>query len=107
MSVMTSRHSTIGSATATMRVTAPTRLARRRCRSSLPTHALYRLTWGFRHCFGLLAGQLREERQRDRACRDVLADRKFINAMAELLAVVRHQMDGRQVVLRLHAALAQ
>src|SRR3954452_22274296 len=104
---MTWRHSRIGRAIATTTVRAPTRLARRRCRSALPTHSLYHLAQGLRHLFGLLVTQVREEGQGDRARRDVLADRELPRAMAEGLAVVRHQMDGRQIGLRLHAALAQ
>src|SRR3954463_6529060 len=107
MSPTTWRHSTTGSATAATRVTAPTRLARRRCRSALPTHSLYHSAQGFRHLFGLGSAQRREERQGDRARRDVLADRELAVAVAEALAVVRHQMDRRQVGLGLHAALAQ
>src|SRR3954464_3954239 len=107
MSTMTWRHRTTGSATAATRVTAPTRLARRRCRSALPTHSLYHSAQGFRHLFGLGSAQRREERQGDRARRDVLADRELALAVAEGLAVVRHEVDGRQVGLALHAALAQ
>src|SRR6478672_10402695 len=104
---MTWRHSTIGSAIATARVTAPTRLARRRCRSPLPTHALYHLTQGLRHCFCVVLGQLREEGQRDRASGDVLADGELAFAVPVRLAVVGHQVNGGQVGLGLHAALAQ
>src|SRR3954468_20702115 len=107
MSTTTWRHSTTGSATAATRVSAPTRLARRRCRSALPTHTFYHSAQGFRHLFGLGMRQVGEERQRDRARGDVLADRELALAMAEGLAVVGHQVDGRQVGLGLHAALAQ
>src|SRR4051812_1860207 len=107
MSRMTSRQSMIGSATATTRVTAPTHLACRLRRSSLPTDALYHFSEGIGNRLGLRSCQRREERERDRARRDVLADRELPLAMPELLAVIRHQMDGRQVGLGLHAALAQ
>src|SRR3954451_13921071 len=107
MSTTTWRHSTTGSATAATRVTAPTRLARRRCRSALPTHGLYHPAEGFRHLLRLGSGECREERQGDRARGDVLADRKFISAVPMGLAVVGHQVDRRQVGLRLDAALAQ
>src|SRR3954453_10724494 len=107
MYTTTWRHSTTGSATAATRVTAPTRLARRRCRSALPTHSLYHSAQGFRHLFGLGLAQRWEERQGDRARRDVLADPELPLTMPEGLAVVRHQVDGRQVGLGLHAAVAQ
>ena len=55
----------------------------------------------------LALAQLREERQRERARRDVLADRELAGPVAEGLAVVAHQVDRRQVRLALHAALAQ
>ena len=55
----------------------------------------------------LALGQLREERQRERARGDVLADRELALAVAEALAVEAHQVDRRQVGLGLHAALAQ
>src|SRR5437588_2923991 len=107
MSTTTGPHSTIGSAIATSTVRAPTRLACRLRRSSLPTHLLYHRAQGLRHLLGLGGAQRREEGQRDRALRDVLAERELAVAVAEALAVVRHEVDGRQVGLRLHAALAQ
>src|SRR3954451_9707407 len=107
MSTMTFHQSAVGSATAPTRVAAPTRLACRLRRSSRPTHTLYHVTQRFGHGFSLGLTQGREERERDRARRDVLADRELPLAMPELLAVVGHQMDGRQVGLGLHAALAQ
>ena len=55
----------------------------------------------------LALGHRREERQRDRARGDVLADRELALAVAEALAVEAHEVDRRQVGLGLHAALAQ
>src|SRR5947209_6564183 len=52
-----------------------------------------------RHLRDLALGHLREEGQGDRARGDVLAHRKFTNAVAEALAVERHQVDGREVRL--------
>src|SRR4051812_3853917 len=107
MSAMTWRQRMNGSATATSRVTAPTRLALRRSRAPLPTHLLYHVAQRARDLFGLRLGQRREERQRDRARGDVLADGEGPLAMPEGLAVIRHQVDRGQIRLGLHAALAQ
>ena len=52
-------------------------------------------------------GELGEERQRDRALGDVLADRELAGPVPVELAVERHQVDGGQVGLALHAELAQ
>ena len=60
-----------------------------------------------RDALDLAVGHLREERQRERARGDVLADRELALAVAEALAVEAHQVDRRQVGLALDAALAQ
>ena len=52
-------------------------------------------------------GQLGEERQRERARGDVLADGELALAVAEALAVEAHQVDRRQVGLGVDAARAQ
>ncbi len=57
-----------------------------------------------RHAGDLALAHLREERQRQRACGDVLAHRELALAMAEALAVEAHQVDRRQVGLALDAA---
>src|SRR2546428_6842630 len=49
----------------------------------------------------------REERERQRATRHVLAHRELALAMAEALAIEAHQVDRRHVGLRVDAALAQ
>src|SRR3954469_4310886 len=55
----------------------------------------------------LALGHLREERQRQRALGDVLADRELPAPEAEALPVEGHEMDRGQVGLGLHARAAQ
>src|SRR6188472_3336573 len=96
MSAITRCHNTIGSATAPAKPTAPTRRARcRRARSASARRLAMRrlcpltdrLSQGRPHPFDLSFGHLGEERQRDRARGDVLADGELALAMAEALAV--------------------
>src|SRR5215207_2745209 len=58
------------------------------------------------HLLHLAVGQLRVEGQRQRAGRDVLADREVALLVTEALAVEAHQVNCGQVWLRIHAALA-
>src|SRR4051794_4726890 len=60
-----------------------------------------------RDALDLPVRHLREERQRERAGGHVLAHRELARPMAERLAVVRHEVDRRQVRLALDAVLAQ
>src|SRR5436309_4279003 len=61
----------------------------------------------FRHPLDLTLCQLREEGERDRPCGDVLANRELTLAVAEPLAVERHQVDCREVRLARYTSLAQ
>ena len=60
-----------------------------------------------RHPRDLPLGDLREERQRDRTRRHVLADRELALAVAEALAVEAHQVNRRQVGLARDPPLAR
>src|SRR5688572_29258410 len=62
---------------------------------------------GIRDTLDLLFSKIGVERQRERAARDVLADGEFALAIAEPLAVERHQVDRRQVWLRLDPLAAE
>src|SRR3954453_23728474 len=62
---------------------------------------------GGRDPLDLRVGHPGEERQRDRACSHVLADRELALAVAERLTVVRHEVDRGQVRLALHPVVAQ
>src|SRR5215213_9591785 len=55
----------------------------------------------------LALGQRREERERERALGDVLADRELARPVAEALSVEAHQVDRRQVGLGLHTRRPQ
>ena len=59
------------------------------------------------HPLDLAVGQLRKERQRQRAARHVLAYRELPLAVPEALAVEAEQMNRREVRLRVDAALPQ
>src|SRR4051812_16434391 len=103
MSAITRCQSTAGSATAARKTTGPDRRAdmRRSCRAA--KHARK----GGRDALDLASGHAGEERQRERARGDVLAHRELTLAVAERLAVVRHQVDRRHVRLARDAVLAQ
>src|SRR6476646_3637436 len=60
---------------------------------------------GRRDALDLPVGHLREERQRERPRGDVLAHRELALAVAERLAVVRHEVDRGQVGLARDAVL--
>src|SRR3954462_11671806 len=102
MSAMTRCQSTTGSAAAATKTTGPERRADMRRSWRLPEHARK----GGRDPLDLAVRHLREERQRERAGGHVLAHGELAGAMAERLAVVRHEVDRRQVRLALHAVLA-
>src|SRR5690349_2740413 len=96
MSPITRCQSMIGSAIAPAKPTAPTRRARcRRARSASARRLAMgrlcpladRLSQGRRHPFDLSFGHLGEERQRQRARGDVLADRELALAVAEARAI--------------------
>src|SRR3954469_11144108 len=102
MSPITRCQSAKGSASAHAKPAAPTRRARRRDNCSRPRgpevmHGIMDLSEDrfqtFCDLFHMSLGQLREERQRDRARRDVLADRELALAVAESLAVEGHEVD--------------
>src|SRR3954471_9130508 len=103
MSAMTRCQSTTGSAAAATKTTGPERRADMRRSWRLPEHARK----GGRDALDLAVGHVREERQRERAGGDVLTDRELARTVAERLAVVRHEVDRRQVRLALHPVLAQ
>src|SRR4051794_2933241 len=112
MSAMTLCHRTNGSAHARVKPTAPTRRARRRESWSRPSgpEAMPGL-WTREDplqtlcdLLDLALGELGEERQRDRARGDVLADWELALAVTEALAVERHEVDRRQVRLALDPA---
>src|SRR5919108_6491903 len=65
------------------------------------------LPHGSHDLLDLRLGELREEREGQRAARHVLADRELPLTVAEALAVEAHEVDGGQVGLGVHAALAQ
>src|SRR3954470_13909983 len=103
MSVTTPCQSTPGSAAA---AAIPTPLAAR-----VDMAGLSRVTEdprkGRRDALDLAVGHRRGERQRQRPRGDVLADGELPLAVAERLAVVGHQVDGRQVRLARDPVLAQ
>src|SRR3954452_25139204 len=92
---------TTGSATARRKTTGPDRRADMRRSWRLAEHARK----GRRDPLDLPVRHPREERQRERAGGDVLADRELALAVAERLAVVRHEMDRRHVRLARDAVL--
>src|SRR4051794_30293753 len=103
MSAITRCQSTAGSAAADTNPTAPAARADM-CRSwRLSEHARK----GGRDPLDLPVGHLREERQRHRPRRDVLAHRELALAVAERLAVVAHEVDRGQVRLALDPEAAQ
>src|SRR5205085_1518023 len=55
----------------------------------------------------LRLADVREERQRERPAADVLADRKLPLAPAEAVAVEAHEVDRREVGLRLDSLLGE
>ena len=59
------------------------------------------------HGLDLIVGHRREEWQRQRALGDLLGDGKLAALKAEALAVVRHQVDARQIRLGGDAALGE
>src|SRR4051794_36719948 len=103
MSAMTRCQSTTGSAAAATKTTGPERRADMRRSWRLAEH----LRKGGRDPLDLPVGHPREERQRDRACSHVLADRELALAVAERLAVIRHEVDRGQVRLALHPVMAK
>src|SRR5207248_444793 len=66
----------------------------RRCPRLRAAQHLFKRLSDPRH---LALGHLREEGQRERSRRDVLAYRELAGAVAEALAVVAHQVDGGEV----------
>src|SRR5205085_7502498 len=60
-----------------------------------------------RYTRDLRLADVREERQRERPAADVLADGKLPLAPAEALAVEAHEVDRREVGLRLDALFRQ
>src|SRR3954466_3596395 len=103
MSPTTRCQRTTGSATASRKTTGPDRRADMRRSWRLAEHARK----GRRDPLDLPVRHPREERQGERAGGDVLADRELALAVAERLAVVRHEMDRRHVRLTRDAVLAQ
>src|SRR3954452_7619484 len=103
MSAITRCQSTTGNAAAAAKMRGPERRADMRRSWRLPEH----LRKGGRDPLDLPVGHRREERQRERARGHVLAHRELALAVAERLAVVRHEVDRREVRLARDPVLAQ
>src|SRR3954454_13575362 len=112
---MTSCQSATGRIAAPITPTAPTTCAFRRLRSSRPRGRLAMCTLcplqhldeGFPDALDVALRHLGEEGERDRPRGDVLAHRELPLPVAELLPVVGHEVDRRQVRLAGDPEVAQ